>query len=211
MRKQQKFTEDEALEYFVMILLGLDFLHSKNIFHRDLKPGNIFMNELKNAQKVLCIGDFGISKYDLDTIKQTQTTLGYNTTPLYKAPEVINMKEPTAKVDIWALGVIFYQLLASKHPFQKRDFIQTLLSIKDLDYDPLPDNISSSSKKLVSLLLQKEPDNRPDAKALLSMKEVQVVVEKVLKKLCATDRKMAAKLIEEHKMAWISDEVMKQD
>ena len=167
MRKQQKFTEDEALEYFVMILLGLDFLHSKNIFHRDLKPGNIFINELKNAQKVLCIGDFGISKYDLDTIKQTQTTLGYNTTPLYKAPEVINMKEPSAKVDIWALGVIFYQLLVSKHPFQKRDFIQTLLSIKDLDYDPLPDNISSSSKKLVSLLLQKEPDNRPDAKALL--------------------------------------------
>ena len=49
MRKQQKFAEDEALEYFVMILLGLDFLHSKNIFHRDLKPGNIFINELKNA------------------------------------------------------------------------------------------------------------------------------------------------------------------
>jgi DNA-binding NarL/FixJ family response regulator len=43
------------------------------------------------------------------------------------------------------------------------------------------------------------------------MKEVQVVVEKILKKLCATDRKMAAKLIEEHKMTWISDEVMKQD
>ncbi len=71
MRKQQKFSEDEALEYFVMILLGLDFLHSKNIFHRDLKPGNIFINEFKNAHKVLCIGDFGISKYDLDTIKQT--------------------------------------------------------------------------------------------------------------------------------------------
>ena len=43
------------------------------------------------------------------------------------------------------------------------------------------------------------------------MKEVQVVVEKFLKKLCASDRKMAAKLIEEHKMAWISEEVMKQD
>ena len=76
MRKNPEFTEDEALEYFVMILLGLDFLHSKNIFHRDLKPGNIFINELSYGRKHLCIGDFGISKYDLDTIKQTQTTLG---------------------------------------------------------------------------------------------------------------------------------------
>ena len=119
MSKQQQFTEDEALEYFVMILLGLDFLHSKNIIHRDLKPGNIFINELKNGEKFLCIGDFGISKYDLDTIKQTQTTLGNNTTLLYQAPEVMNMKEATAKVDIWALGIIFYRLLVSKHPFQK--------------------------------------------------------------------------------------------
>ena len=46
MRKQQNITEEEALEYFAMILLGLDFLHSKNIFHRDLKPGNIFIVEL---------------------------------------------------------------------------------------------------------------------------------------------------------------------
>ena len=75
-RKQKKFTENEALEYFAMILLGLDFLHSKNIFHRDLKPGNIFITELSKGKKLLCIGDFGISKYDLDTIKQTQTTFG---------------------------------------------------------------------------------------------------------------------------------------
>ena len=94
-----------------MILLGLDFLHSREIFHRDLKPANIFLVELGNGKKVLCIGDFGISKYNLDTIKQTQTTLGHKTTLLYKAPEVINMKEPTSKVDIWALGTILYYLL----------------------------------------------------------------------------------------------------
>ncbi len=43
MKMKEKFSEDEALEYFAMILLGLDFLHSKNIVHRDLKPGNIFI------------------------------------------------------------------------------------------------------------------------------------------------------------------------
>ena len=91
MRTKKEFTEDEALEFFAMILLGLDFLHSKNIFHRDLKPGNIFIDKLSNGQLLLCIGDFGISKLDYDTIKQTQTTFGFNTSTLYKAPEVINM------------------------------------------------------------------------------------------------------------------------
>ena len=41
-------------------------------------------------------------------MKQTQTTLGYDTTLAYKAPEVINMNDPTSKVDIWALGIILY-------------------------------------------------------------------------------------------------------
>jgi serine/threonine protein kinase len=48
-----------------MILLGLDFLHSKNFYHRDLKPANIFIDELTNGKKILKIGDFGISKIDL--------------------------------------------------------------------------------------------------------------------------------------------------
>jgi serine/threonine protein kinase len=73
-----------------------------------LNPKNKLIAELSNGKKVLCIGDIGLSKYDLDTIKQIQTTLGYNSTPFYKTPEVINMKEPTSKVDIWALGIIFY-------------------------------------------------------------------------------------------------------
>jgi serine/threonine protein kinase len=48
-----------------MILLGLDFLHTKHFYHRDLKPANIFIDELTNGKKILKIGDFGISKIDL--------------------------------------------------------------------------------------------------------------------------------------------------
>lgn len=48
-----------------MLLLGVDFLHDKNIHHRDLKPANILMEDLPNGIKILKIGDFGISKIDL--------------------------------------------------------------------------------------------------------------------------------------------------
>ena len=74
--RNRQFSEDEAMSYFAMILLGLDFLHSKDIFHRDLKPGNIFIDEIHNGMKILKIGDFGISKMNLETMKQTQTTFG---------------------------------------------------------------------------------------------------------------------------------------
>ena len=47
---KKSFTEEEALEYFTMILLALDFLHDKRIFHRDLKPGNIFVEKLANGK-----------------------------------------------------------------------------------------------------------------------------------------------------------------
>ena len=59
------------MSYFAMILLGLDFLHSKKIFHRDLKPGNILIDEEEYGMKILKIGDFGISKMNLQTMKQT--------------------------------------------------------------------------------------------------------------------------------------------
>jgi serine/threonine protein kinase len=67
--RNREFSEDESMTYFATILLGLDFLHENDIFHRDLKPGNIFIDELHDGMKILKIGDFGISKMNLQTMK----------------------------------------------------------------------------------------------------------------------------------------------
>jgi serine/threonine protein kinase len=79
-----------------------------------LKPANILIDELTGGLNILKIGDFGISKVDLKELKKTVTaTMGGQTSPAYMAPEVIKNAVPTNKVDMWALGIILYQLVAS--------------------------------------------------------------------------------------------------
>ena len=96
MKKKKTFTEDEAMHYFTMILIALHYLHSKEIVHRDLKPANILIDELPGGVKILKIGDFGISKVDIQEMKKTITaTMGGQTSPAYIAPEVINDKPAT--------------------------------------------------------------------------------------------------------------------
>jgi serine/threonine protein kinase len=91
MKKKKVFTNDEAMNYFTMILIALHYLHSKGIVHRDLKPANILIEEMPGGGKILKIGDFGISKVDLQEVKKTVTaTMGGQTSPAYLAPEVID-------------------------------------------------------------------------------------------------------------------------
>jgi serine/threonine protein kinase len=117
MKIKKKFSEYEAMYYFTMILIALHYLHQKGIIHRDLKPANILLDEISEELFILKIGDFGISKIDLQHLKKTIT--GSKTTPEYTAPEVIKDQEATTKVDIWALGIMLYQLVSNlKHPFE---------------------------------------------------------------------------------------------
>ena len=65
MKSKKTFSEEEALYYFTQLLIALEYLHSKGIVHRDLKPANILIDNLAGSLQILKIGDFGISKVDL--------------------------------------------------------------------------------------------------------------------------------------------------
>jgi serine/threonine protein kinase len=114
-----------------------------------LKPANILIDELPGGEKILKIGDFGIAKVDIQEMKKKfSATLGDKTTPAYAAPETMGKdnQESTSKVDMWALGIILYQLFASKnHPFEDKNNVYAMIdNIRYEEPAPLPTTVKSA-------------------------------------------------------------------
>lgn len=87
----------------------MNYLHQNRILHRDLKPQNILLNE-----GVIKICDFGFAKKMSASTNFLRSIKG---TPLYIAPEILQSKPYTFKVDVWSLGIILYELAYGKTPF----------------------------------------------------------------------------------------------
>ena len=124
MKKLQLLPIDFILTWIIQITTGLCFIHKKNIIHRDLKPANILLTS--EAKKTLKIGDFGQAK----GLKTNCFTRSKNDgTLLYVAPEILKNVNDQTKVDdyntmadMWALGVISFEIIALENPFRGYDF-----------------------------------------------------------------------------------------
>mmetsp|Transcript_1293 Transcript_1293/g.1597 ORF Transcript_1293/g.1597 Transcript_1293/m.1597 type:complete len:158 (+) Transcript_1293:636-1109(+) len=139
--RKNPFSEEEVLTYLSQLVLSLQMLHSKQIVHRDIKSLNIFIKD-----GILKLGDFGISKL-LEHTHTQGTLIG---TPYFMAPEVILGKKYGTKADVWALGVVLYELIALKKPFNGSGVKQLFECITEHPLQPLPEGVSPSLKMLVS-------------------------------------------------------------
>lgn len=158
-KRRHAITEPETRYFMRQILLGCQYLHENKIIHRDLKLGNIFLND----QMEIKLGDFGLAtKLDYDG-ERKRTLCG---TPNYIAPEVLGKKGHSYEVDVWSLGCILYTLLVGKPPFETQTLKDTYNRIKKNEYY-VPSKVGSLAKTLIQKLLQHEPSKRPTVAEIL--------------------------------------------
>lgn len=101
--------------------------HQHGIVHRDLKPDNIMLQRLGGGRENVKIIDFGVAKVrDSEVAKSTVDPL-FVGTPFYMSPEQLRREKPTAASDIYALGVIVYEMLMGRHPFEGAETLEQLL------------------------------------------------------------------------------------
>jgi hypothetical protein len=154
-----------AVQIVAQVAEALDFAHSKGVIHRDLKPSNIMLLPDGTAK----VMDFGIAR--ARRFEGLTTTGAFLGTPEYVAPETIEGGTTEPRSDLYALGVVFYELLTGRRPFSG-DTPFTILQRQCHEEPPPPSRIEKEVPKeleaLVMRLLRKSPDERPaSAEALV--------------------------------------------
>ncbi|KAA6369318.1 MAG: putative NEK protein kinase, partial [Streblomastix strix] len=119
-------------ELFAQIILALNHLHTHDVIHRDIKPENIFIMEDGTAR----LGDFGLAKDLIGTYNATVAG-----TKFYMAPEVFLQKKMDFSADVYAVGVVIFELLTGKHPFLMETELATIEKIVQGKPNELPDDI----------------------------------------------------------------------
>ncbi|CAH9123305.1 unnamed protein product [Cuscuta epithymum] len=155
-----RFSEDEARYFFQQLISGVNFCHSMQICHRDLKLENTLLDGSRAPRLKIC--DFGYSKSSvLHSIPKS--TVG---TPAYIAPEVLSRKEYDGKLaDVWSCGVTLYVMLVGAYPFEDtndpKNFRKTITKIINLQYN-IPDyiHISKDCRHLLSRIFVTSPSRR---------------------------------------------------
>eukprot|EP01059_Diplonema_ambulator_P009370 TRINITY_DN19218_c0_g1_i1.p1 TRINITY_DN19218_c0_g1~~TRINITY_DN19218_c0_g1_i1.p1 ORF type:complete len:517 (+),score=39.94 TRINITY_DN19218_c0_g1_i1:79-1551(+) len=149
-----------TLRYFAQLCSAVSYLHSNCIIHRDLKTANIFLA----GSGVAKLGDFGVAKVLPNQTSFTGTMVG---TPFYFSPEVCEGLPYDSKSDVWSLGVVLYQMLMLKQPFQAGNIMALVNLITNTKPEPLPPSIPLDVIELVDQLLDKLPQSRPTITSVL--------------------------------------------
>lgn len=148
---------DKALEVAREVCIGLAAAHRKGVIHRDLKPQNIMMNR----RGEIIIMDFGLAAIS----KQLSGAEVLNGTPVYMSPEQLKGTEVTAKSDIYALGLVLYELFTGRKPFTAGTVTDWIAQQEDCQYPSIASIASGTDPEVdrtIRLCLDPDPAKRPE-------------------------------------------------
>ena len=169
----------DALDAAIQTAQGLQAAHEKNIVHRDIKPANLMVTPLGSAQRRVIIMDFGLAQLtDRSKLTELDSALG---TVAYMSPEQTYGQELDHRTDLWALGVVIYEMVTGQRPFQGHYEKAVMYSITNEEPEPmtaLRTGVPMELEWIVGKCLAKELDERCQNAA-----ELIVDLRGVLKKL----------------------------
>lgn len=165
-RANTNFGEKQVWRYTLQILQGLKALHQRQIIHRDIKPGNLF---LSSDYKELKIGDLNTSKIMGDK-KLTNTVIG---TPYYLAPEIWRSSKYDYRCDVFSMGCVVYEMALLKPPFKGNSVEDLYKLIKKGNYQALDKKYSKELQRFVEQCLLNNYKARPSTKKLIDSEMVR--------------------------------------
>ena len=165
LRRQKRLPVADAVKFGAQAAAGLAAAHAQGLIHRDVKPGNILIE----AGDRVKLTDFGLARAAED-LKLTRT--GYvSGTPLYMAPEQARGDEVDARADLFSLGVVLYEAVAGRPPFDGKTPLAVLREVADTPHRPLrklaPD-VPMWFEDVIDGLLAKDPADRATSAAAVA-------------------------------------------
>ena len=184
----RKFSPQQRLELFITVCRAIQHAHMKGIIHRDIKPSNVLV-ELHDEKAVVKVIDFGVAKAVGQQLTEKTIYTGFGAlvgTPAYMAPEqaTFNALDVDTRADVYALGVLLYELLAGSPPIEKERMkkaaLDEVLRIVRDEEPPRPSARLSTSQSKASIAATRQFD--PAKLSELMKGEIDWIVMKALEK-----------------------------
>ena len=165
---EKRLSIGDTVDYLLQALQGLAHAHTLGVVHRDLKPANLFLAHQTDGTAIVKILDFGIAKLEsADRRTQQNQALG---SPQYMSPEHVQNKPVDHRTDIWSMGIVAYELLTGRTPFEAEGIGETLAAVLQRAPKPIralrPDVPEELDAAILRCLRQKPEDRYADVAQL---------------------------------------------